>query len=464
MLPFFSVLPQIPSRELQKVEGTPESTVYDSLALESALAANAPGRIVNYRPQGFGFIEKSDGQTLFFHISDVIDPVLKERLSNQRSWTDETHVIFDELSQPSHKYNAAVRVQQFLNADELIVRAKERGAAEEYAQALYYVRLALRINSRNMEAKQLESQLVAKTSVGTLPAVASPYVRAKWAQVHDKNLNKAEQLFREAIEKSDHFESAVQELALLLNQQQRADEAILLLQTYRSSILSRDRTDVLLATLYQTAGHYDAAVEVLTQLSQQVAVSKKVPILLRLAFCQHKAQYFSAAHATIDQVLILDPENSVALRMGEALRIAEASGRFDEADEIFAPYGELSDFSSSLSIFVLALLKGYSPPNMKIENLESEPISEETVNELEQAARTSDNSRPREKAAYYLAAATVLSKLAPSEASARLTDCLKRFLGYAADAAVAERKHSDVVRALYAESLRADAKTTSQIG
>jgi len=453
LVPFFSTLPQTPSRELQKVEGMPESTVHDSLAMENALEANAPGKIVSFGQQGSGLIEKSDGQTVFFHISAVIDPVLKEHLSTESGRSGETHVIFDEVAKPSHKYNTAIRIQQFLNVNDLIIRAKERGSEGEYAQALYYVRLALRISPRNVEGKQLEVQLLEKTTVASLPPAASSYVRAKWAQIHDKNMTAAEDLFRKAIDQSDHFENAVQELALLLNQQQRADEAIHLLQTYRSRTLSPDRIDVLLATLYQSSGHYDAAVEILTEVSQRVAPSRRVAVLLRLAFCQYKAEHYKEATNTIDHVLSLDQENSVALRMGEALNIAEASGRFDEADEIFAPYGELSDFSSSLSIFILGFLKGYSPPNMKIANLESSPISEKTAEELEQAARTLDNSRPRDKAAYYLAAAMVLAKLTPSEGSARLIDCLRRFLGHAADAAKAERKHADVARALYAESL-----------
>jgi hypothetical protein len=62
----------------------------------------------------------------------------------------------------------------------------------------------------------------------------------------------------------------------------------------------------------------DIAIEVLTQLSRRMTASRRMLILLRLAFCQHKAQEYRAAHATIEQVLALDPENSGALRMAEA--------------------------------------------------------------------------------------------------------------------------------------------------
>ena len=66
-----------------------------------------------------------------------------------------------------------------------------------------------------------------------LPKGDGPYARAKRAHWKDQDFEKAEELFREAIKGNDSRGSAVKDLASLLHQQGRAEEAIQLLKSER---------------------------------------------------------------------------------------------------------------------------------------------------------------------------------------------------------------------------------------
>ncbi|XP_031503684.1 protein POLLENLESS 3-like isoform X2 [Nymphaea colorata] len=93
----------------------------------------------------------------------------------------------------------------------------------------------------------------------------SPYIKAKDAQLIDKDLNKAVPLFWNAINSGDHVESALKDMVVVMKQLNRAEEGIEAIKSFRSlcSSESQDSLDNLLIDLYKKCGRPDEQIELL---------------------------------------------------------------------------------------------------------------------------------------------------------------------------------------------------------
>ncbi|KAL5231832.1 hypothetical protein ABZP36_030608 [Zizania latifolia] len=99
-----------------------------------------------------------------------------------------------------------------------------------------------------------------------LPSVDSPYLRAKQAQVIEKDPNKAVPLFWAAINSGDRIESALKDMATVLKQANRAEEAIEAIRSFRDRCPSeaQESLDNILLDLYKKCGRTKEQIEMLT--------------------------------------------------------------------------------------------------------------------------------------------------------------------------------------------------------
>ncbi|CAO2186820.1 unnamed protein product [Urochloa humidicola] len=98
------------------------------------------------------------------------------------------------------------------------------------------------------------------------PSLDSPYVRAKQAQVVEKDPNKAVPLFWAAINSGDRIESALKDMASVLKQANRAEEAIEAIRSFRDRCPyeAQDSLDNILLDLYKKCGRTEEQIEMLT--------------------------------------------------------------------------------------------------------------------------------------------------------------------------------------------------------
>ncbi|CAO2176602.1 unnamed protein product [Urochloa humidicola] len=98
------------------------------------------------------------------------------------------------------------------------------------------------------------------------PSLDSPYVRAKQAQVVEKDPNKAVPLFWAAINSGDRIESALKDMANVLKQANRAEEAIEAIRSFRDRCPyeAQDSLDNILLDLYKKCGRTEEQIEMLT--------------------------------------------------------------------------------------------------------------------------------------------------------------------------------------------------------
>ncbi|KAK4478275.1 hypothetical protein RD792_017562 [Penstemon davidsonii] len=100
-----------------------------------------------------------------------------------------------------------------------------------------------------------------------LPPGDSPYVRAKYFQLVEKDPEAAIVLFWKAINCGDRVDSALKDMAVVMKQQDRAEEAIEAINSFRKicSKEAQESLDNVLFDLYKKCGKLDEQIELLKQ-------------------------------------------------------------------------------------------------------------------------------------------------------------------------------------------------------
>lgn len=100
-----------------------------------------------------------------------------------------------------------------------------------------------------------------------LPPGDSPYVRAKHVQLVEKDAEAAIVLFWKAINAGDRVDSALKDMAVVMKQQDRAEEAIEAIKSFRHrcSKQAQESLDNVLIDLYKKCGKTEEQIELLKQ-------------------------------------------------------------------------------------------------------------------------------------------------------------------------------------------------------
>ncbi|KAL7089540.1 hypothetical protein ACP275_13G191100 [Erythranthe tilingii] len=114
-----------------------------------------------------------------------------------------------------------------------------------------------------------------------VPSGDSPYVRAKHAQLIDKDPSRAISLFWAAINSGDRVDSALKDMAVVMKQLDRSDEAIEAIKSFRHlcPFESQESIDNILVELYKQSGRIEEEIEMLQvklkQLEEGIAFGGK---------------------------------------------------------------------------------------------------------------------------------------------------------------------------------------------
>ncbi|XP_047317167.1 protein SULFUR DEFICIENCY-INDUCED 2-like [Impatiens glandulifera] len=100
-----------------------------------------------------------------------------------------------------------------------------------------------------------------------LPTGDSPYVRAKYMQLVEKDSEAAIVMFWKAINAGDRIDSALKDMAVVMKQMDRAEEAIEAIKSFRQrcSKQAQESLDNVLIDLYKKCGKLDEQIELLKQ-------------------------------------------------------------------------------------------------------------------------------------------------------------------------------------------------------
>ncbi|KAL1833948.1 hypothetical protein ACET3Z_003599 [Daucus carota] len=127
----------------------------------------------------------------------------------------------------------------------------------------------------NLPATERKSTAIPAKSpdiITNLPSADSPYGRAKHVQLVDKNPNKAVSMFWTAINAGDRVDSALKDMAVVMKQLDRSDEAIEAIKSFRHLCPSesQESLDNILLELYKRCGRTDELIETLQAKLKQI--------------------------------------------------------------------------------------------------------------------------------------------------------------------------------------------------
>lgn len=442
------------------------------------------GFISSYkRDRNIGFLEGNDGKTYFFHIIAVADDDLLEQLRNFSS-SQRIPVTFESSQGP--KGPIAVRVNLHRTLDQMFAKAVEYASDGDYSKAIALVKKVLDANPNFPSAQNSYEKWREYARASGIPRGSNPYARAKRAQLVEKDLERAAQLLRDAIRQGDNVESAVKDLAGLLGQLKKPDEAIQVLEGKRSLISNQQSIDNMLIGFYQNAGQHDKAITLLEKkLVQATTESKKVQILSQIAvgylrkedyvqaeqtfrkvlqaqrdnrsaqrniaLCLFKQERYEEAQQILNRILLTTPDPQAA-ELLEAIKQAQA-GRMISINEIIVET-ILSDVSREVSDFTRFYLDRCDYQGVRADHIQSKNFDRGDIVALEQLATRSRTIRPRERASYYLSAAKITSLLEDEDPN-QFYKYLCRSFASSGDAIVVENRPLDAAREYYCEALSA---------
>ncbi|CAL0330793.1 unnamed protein product [Lupinus luteus] len=189
-----------------------------------------------------------------------------------------------------------------------------------------------------------------------VPVGATPYVRAKTVQLVDKDPERAIPLFWAAINAGDRVDSALKDMAIVMKQQNRSEEAIQAIKSLRSrcSDQAQESLDNILLDLYKRCGKLDDQIALLkhklflikrglafngkrtkTARSQgkkfQVSVEQEATRLLgNLGWALMQQNNYIEAEGAYLHALSIAPDNNKMCNLGICLM---KQGRISEAKE-----------------------------------------------------------------------------------------------------------------------------------
>ncbi len=433
------------------------------------------------RERSFGFLKDDNGETYFFHITAVSDDDLLEQLRDFLPGK-KIPVTFEPSQGP--KRPIAIRVALQRTLDQMFVRAVEYANDGDYSKAIALVKRVLDANPDFPSAQDSYDKWREYARASGIPRGSNPYAQAKRVQLIEKNLERAAQLLRDAIKQGDNVESAVKDLAALLVQLGKPDEAIQVLERNRSRISNQQSIDNMLIGFYQNAGQHDKAIDLLEKkLGQATTESKKAQILWQIAIGYLRKEDYAQAEQTFRKVLKAQSENRTAERNVAVCLFKQ--GRYEEAQQILnrillttpdpqaaelleaikqaqsgrmIPINEiivetaLSDVSREISGFAKFYLDRCDYQGVRADHIQSQNFGRSDILTLEQLATRSRTIRPRERASYYLSAAKITFLLEDEDPN-QFYKYLCRSFASSGDAIVVENRPLDAAQEYYCEAL-----------
>ncbi|KAL4383968.1 hypothetical protein GQ457_15G014490 [Hibiscus cannabinus] len=190
-----------------------------------------------------------------------------------------------------------------------------------------------------------------------VPQGHSPYVKAKHAQVVEKDPEAAIVLFWKAINAGDRVESALKDMAVVMKQLNRSEEAIEALYSFRGLCpkQSQESLDNLLFDLYKKCGRVDEQIDLIKRKLRliyqgeifngkptktarshgkkfQVSVQQETSRLLgNLGWAYIKKSNYLTAEVVYRKAQMIDPDANKACNLGFCLI---KQGRYDEARRV----------------------------------------------------------------------------------------------------------------------------------
>ncbi len=292
-----------------------------------------------------------------------------------------------------------------------------------------------------------EEGLVARPGRGPQAPPTAYYSQAHQAWVRDKDLDKAEMLFRLAIRTEDTFSSAVKDLASLLQQRGRHDEAQDVLVQHGPNVSDHLSIANLQGSIEFHRSNYATAIPYLKKAVELSPAYRRATALKNLANACYRAQRFDEAENHARAALAISSNDPKIRLLLENTLIAKKSGRIGAVVEFEEDVVE----RGGRSAFLDAQLEACDYLNVPQKKVSERTFTMEDVRKLKGIIEGAGSKRFRERAGTHLARARMMLDLQQAEPSEVEVE-LRQYCGFMGDLSLQSDLPIDVARAFYSEA------------
>ncbi|GMI73506.1 SULPHUR DEFICIENCY-INDUCED 1 [Hibiscus trionum] len=244
-----------------------------------------------------------------------------------------------------------------------------------------------------------------------VPQGHTPYVKAKHAQLVEKDPEAAIVLFWKAINTGDRVESALKDMAVVMKQLNRCEQAIEAIKSFRGRCpkQSQESLDNLLIDLYKKCGRVDEQIDLIKRKLRliyqgeifngkptktarshgkkfQVSVQQEISRLLgNLGWAYMQKSNYLTAEVVYRKAQMIDPDANKACNLGLCLI---KQGRYDDARKVLEEIpkrkvpGSEDTRARNRAAELLMGIKAFEPPASGISDILG--LDDDLVNGLEQ--------------------------------------------------------------------------------
>jgi tetratricopeptide (TPR) repeat protein len=458
------------------------------------------GFIYKYFPdRNYGFIRTADGENdggnYFFHRTAITDVSLLTLLANK----DFSRPVVFEVAQGSQGRSLAVSLAIARSPEEIFELAQQYSDNGEYQRAAAEMRRVVNLDPNFPGAQDLYVRWSEFAMIRNIPAPRgnSLWARAKRAELIEKDLNRAVDLYLEAIRQGERLEGSIKDLAMIYTRLDQPDQAIDLLLSHRQHMREKLSVDMQLVTIYQKAARLDEAVKLLEDLLKQERThTGRTKYQWSIGNIYVQQGLIIKAQQAFEAVLVLQPENIAAqrqiaiclMKQGDlekaeqllnrildtfndtqsvellaAIRKIRATGQVSSLDEIISE-AALTNFAQPTSGFAQFYLDRCEFKGVAPHIAQAHRFTRTDVNRLDDLATQLGVNRPRERAEYFLSAAKIDSIVENGELSPLFYKYLGRTFTSLGDAAIGAGGMLDSGRDLYCEALAVYDNVRDQLG
>lgn len=425
--------------------------------LEKANEQTVPANGILYRFFGdrfFGFIRDKFDYELYFNYRDVIDKNLLNSLVGSASKAS-IPVLFT-LQKMGDK-ERAIFVQKPKKIREILAEVEDYMSSSKYDSAMALLGQVLEAFPDNFSANQLKEKIEKNRFKPKYPKKKRSYSydlnyrNAKKAK-DDKNYKKAIELFHKALDNNEKIESTIKDLAQTYLEIGEIEKGVSLIEQHINQLPETVTTYNFLDHYYTSAKNFNKAIEYVDKNLEILNFSDKKThsrLLTKKAFCLIQLKDFEDAQEFLEEAIEIQPDNTYASNLLNALTTASTSGDYEEVDKIIEET-EIASFGGGLSRMMQTILDNYSdyygvPPTV----IEKGDFTVETLKGVRRLIDKAGKARPRERANYLLTEAKLLNEIEPE--SDEIKSVLARYCKAMSQNHIAENSQPDVIRNFYLE-------------
>jgi len=373
-----------------------------------------------YPERLYGFIISTSNVSYYFHYRDINDQNLSDDLYKN------------------------------LSGQKIYFTSTPMTAGHKYAQAVN-----IRLIGTAASSSDATTTPIKRTGIIPLPSKDSIYSRAKLAG-QAKDFGKATKLFQQVIDNNGEYSnSAIKDLAALLNRQDQSKEAINLLDKYKSRFDDIDSLNKMKASFYIKAGEYGNA-SLLLNIIMKKAYKKqdKLNWLRQLAYCQMMDGKIDKSLKLLHEAKQKHPNDLQLKDIVEKFESIKLTGSPGEIGELQG----LAGISSGLSLFSQHLIKKCDFPGADERAKARGFFSKRDFKQVENLFDRIDGRRPKEKANLLITLAAMTEKSPEAAMDRKTLQFLGRTFAFMGEAATYEETEKDSVRFYLAEAMKLGAK------